>query len=286
MVWSPTRVIREGTGPLGQGRVTRRTFTSGGGIPQAPSVPNISAPTSVVTPAAMAQRPGESLTEFRRRGGGETPAAPALTVNPWSQSALDAAVAGGAAMGQQGRENIDQAALMRTSAQQGYGGAGDILQTGFDPQDALYNRTLQRLQDQVRVGQSVRGTTMSPYGAGQEASALSDFNIDWENQQLQRQKQALQGYATGTGAATGTSAGASNIGGYGAGQIASEGALPYQQFDLQQTNDINKWLAIIGAGQTNYPLAVAQQGMMNYGGVPMPTNTSSGGSIEELLRRL
>lgn len=71
--------------------------------------------------------------------------------------------------------------------------AQQVLNTGFDPQHALYNRTQQQLTDQIRAGESARGIAMSPYGAGVENKGMSDFNIDWQNQQLQRQNTAAQG---------------------------------------------------------------------------------------------
>lgn len=71
--------------------------------------------------------------------------------------------------------------------------AQSILGTGFDPQSALYDRTLQQVTDQTRAGLSARGITMSPYGAGVENKALSDFNIDWQNNALNRQNTAAQG---------------------------------------------------------------------------------------------
>lgn len=72
--------------------------------------------------------------------------------------------------------------------------ANQVMQTGFDPQDELYGRTASRLQNQMRSSQGARGVQMSPHGAGLENQGMSDFNIDWENQQLQRQ-------ATASGAA-------------------------------------------------------------------------------------
>ena len=70
--------------------------------------------------------------------------------------------------------------------------AQSILQTGFDPQSALYDRTLGQVTDQTRAGLAARGLGMSPYGAGVENKSLSDFNIDWQNQQLQRQNTAAR----------------------------------------------------------------------------------------------
>jgi hypothetical protein len=79
--------------------------------------------------------------------------------------------------------------------------AQSILQTGFDPQNALRDRTQQQLTDSIRAGESARGIAMSPYGAGIENKGLSDFNIDWQNAQLQRQNTAAQGagYLTNSG---------------------------------------------------------------------------------------
>jgi hypothetical protein len=68
-----------------------------------------------------------------------------------------------------------------------------IMQQAFDPQQALYNRTVQQTQEQTRAGLEARGLDMSPYGAGVEGSALSNFNIDWQNNQLQRMLQGASG---------------------------------------------------------------------------------------------
>ena len=70
---------------------------------------------------------------------------------------------------------------------------GQILNTGFDPQNALYDRTRQQLQEQVRAGSSARGLATSPFGAGLENKAMSDFNIDWQNNLLNRMSTAAQG---------------------------------------------------------------------------------------------
>lgn len=71
--------------------------------------------------------------------------------------------------------------------------AQSILQTGFDPQNDLYKRTLQQTTEQQRAGQTARGIAMTPYGAGLENQALSNFNMDWQNNLLNRQNTAAQG---------------------------------------------------------------------------------------------
>lgn len=233
-----------------------------------------------------------------------------LVTNPFAPAAIGSAQAAGTAATGQAAGNFDMAAFLRNMGQQGAGAAGQALNTGFDPQgsaeagrmlntgfdprNALYDRTAQQLQDQVRVGQAARGTTMSPYGAGQEGKTMSDFNIDWQNQQLGRQTQALGAFGdwqsgkvgrqTGAlgaygqygGAAAGMGTSAANIGQQGVGQTQMPGLLPYEQSQRNQANDINNWLAIIGAGQTNYPLQLAQQSMTNAGGVPyIPQNSTN-----------
>lgn len=66
-----------------------------------------------------------------------------------------------------------------------------MLGNAFDPQQALYNRTLQQVTDQTRSGEAARGVANTPYGAAAEGNALSNFNIDWQNQQLGRETQGL-----------------------------------------------------------------------------------------------
>lgn len=78
------------------------------------------------------------------------------------------------------------------SALMGQGGR-QAYETAMDPQNALYDRTLQRIQDAERAGQSARGIAMSPYAAGLEGDAVRNFNIDWENNLLKRQLAGLSG---------------------------------------------------------------------------------------------
>lgn len=67
--------------------------------------------------------------------------------------------------------------------------------TSLDPQNALHDRAQGQVVDSTRAGESARGLAMGPYGAGLENKAVSDFNIDWQNQQLQRQAQGTGSFA-------------------------------------------------------------------------------------------
>jgi len=74
-----------------------------------------------------------------------------------------------------------------------YAMGNQVANTAFDPQSALYGRTAQQVQDQQRAALEARGVNNTPYGAGVEGQTMANFNIDWQNQQLARQLQGLQG---------------------------------------------------------------------------------------------
>jgi hypothetical protein len=82
------------------------------------------------------------------------------------------------------------------------------LTQGFDPQSQLYNRLRQQNVDQTRVGEAARGIATTPYGAGVESQADTNFNTAWQQNLLNRMLQGtqiaggLQG-AQGQGATTG-----------------------------------------------------------------------------------
>lgn len=73
--------------------------------------------------------------------------------------------------------------------------AEDLMKMGMDPQNALYDRTLHDITEQQRAGQAARGLEMSPFAAGLEADATKNFNIDWQNTQLDRAVKGAEGGA-------------------------------------------------------------------------------------------
>ena len=64
------------------------------------------------------------------------------------------------------------------------GASNAVLGSAFDPQGALYGRTLGQLTDQEGAYLANAGVGTSPYGAGLMGQTLGNFNIDWQNQQL------------------------------------------------------------------------------------------------------
>jgi len=144
-----------------------------------------------------------------------------LVNNPFSSPMITGAMYGGG-MAQQGATNQFQ------GGNELYGAGGAALNAAFDPRGALYARTQQQLQDQTRAGLGARGLAMTPWGAGVENKAMSDFNIDWQNQQLQRMLQGV----SGAGNAFGQAAGMQNAAPI---QYTQGSAMPYNAFKAAGT---------------------------------------------------
>jgi hypothetical protein len=141
----------------------------------------------------------------------------------------------------------------------GLGGAeSQILQTAFDPQNALYNRTAQQVLDQQRAINAMSGVGTSPYGAGVTGQSMQNFNIDWQNNLLQRMLSGAQG-ATGLAGAIG------NLGQQATGLEAQAAGLPANVWQQQQQNVLG---ALSGAGQglgqVAQGLGTAQQLPLNW----------------------
>ncbi len=137
--------------------------------------------------------------------------------------------------------------------------AQPLLAAGFDPQNALYGRTAQQLQEQTRAGEAARGLGNSPFGAGLENQAMSNFNIDWNNNQLQRMLAGAQG-ATGVmqGAGNAITAGAGLMG-QAPGMLASTSMLPYQAYNQIGGDQFNALNTVSGAGMNMLQTPQAQQ---------------------------
>ena len=109
-------------------------------------------------------------------------------------------------------------------------------QSGFDPQNALYNQQFQQATDQANAVNSMYGLGSSGAGAGMTTQAQQNFNTGWENQQLGRQVQGLSAMTGANQAASGilgTGYGAAQQGVSGAGQLNQYGATGLSQ--LNQT---------------------------------------------------
>lgn len=78
------------------------------------------------------------------------------------------------------------------TAEQLIGTGEQIQNAAFDPQQALYQRTQQQLQDQTNVNLANSGVASTPYGQSVLGNTLGNFNIDWQNNLLNREIQGGQ----------------------------------------------------------------------------------------------
>jgi hypothetical protein len=158
--------------------------------------------------------------------------------NPYQQQALGAAESG-AAGGQQVQATglADMGAL--TSA------GNQVLSTGFDPQQALYNQQQGQVINQSNVANAMAGLGSSPYGASNTANTLSNFDINWQNNQLARQAQASS--AAATDFSGGLTAGTSGIN-----TGINTGAAPYNTYNTTQSNDLSALTTGVNTGNQQY----------------------------------
>ena len=165
----------------------------------------------------------------------------------------------------QALQGAQQAGQMATGAAgQAYGSGqsllnaqNQILQSSMDPQQALYNQLLQQTTDQTRAGETARGLAMSPVGSQIESNALNQFNIDWQNQQLNRQIAGAN--AAGTAGRTGA-----GLQGVGTQYMQQGSQYPY----TQAQNIAQNQFGAIGANQAAMQggLAPQQQNIQNLSG--------------------
>lgn len=116
----------------------------------------------------------------------------------------------GQEMVQQGQGVFDQGQGVFQQGRQVFGEANSILpyaqqvfQTGLDPQQQLYNWLQNQNTQQSEANASAAGVGTTPYGVAETDQANMLFNINWQNQQLQRQIAALQSGAGAIGTAAG-----------------------------------------------------------------------------------
>jgi len=170
-----------------------------------------------------------------------------------------------------------QAGQMRMQAGQGaYGAGGQLMQNslsmlpdvqallsmGFDPQQALYSRTAQQMQDQQRAQQAASGVGGTPYGAGVMGQTMNNFNIDWQNNALQRALQGAQGaggfmgqIGQGVGQGAGIQSG-------GIQEYLQGAATPYNVFGQMNQNQLG---LLQGANQYGQGAAqIPQQQIQDY----------------------
>lgn len=147
------------------------------------------------------------------------------------------------------------------------GAAGQILQTGFDPQQALYDRTLNQVSQQSAAANANSGVMGTPYGQSVADQNLSNFNINWQNNQLGREATAGSAASGLENTALGLGQGALGLGQGATSLAAGAQALPSQTW-LNQGNavlgGVQNANSALGGLQSNYGAAL--QNLLGGGG--------------------
>lgn len=98
-----------------------------------------------------------------------------------------------------------------------------LINQAFDPQGALYARTADQVSQQALAGLGNSGLATTPWGQGVYGQTMGNFNIDWQNQQLQRM-------LAGASGATSLAQGSAHLGAGSAMQGAQFAGMPYQTY--------------------------------------------------------
>lgn len=135
------------------------------------------------------------------------------------------------------------------------GSASTVANMGLDPQSALYNRTLQQLQQQSAVTNAQNGLSMSPYGADLTNEAVGNFDINWNAQQLNNAIAGLNSASSADTAGAGLLSDANALGGAGVNSTLASGAVPYtasQAVGGNNATSLNSLISTLtGANTTN-----------------------------------
>ena len=107
--------------------------------------------------------------------------------------------------------------------------APSIIASGFDPTSALYNNQLKSAQDAQSIASAQAGVAGSPFAAGMQGDATTNFNLNWQQQQAQKQQQAI----AALGQLFGNSA---NLASTGASQQMQGAAAPAQAYNANQSS--------------------------------------------------
>lgn len=188
--------------------------------------------------------------------------------NPYAAPAQSSANAAGGQLATTGAQGGNASTAVNAGAMSLLPFVSQVENTAMDPQSALYKRTLQQVQDQTGVSNAQNGLTNTPYGAGVQNQALSNFNIDWQNNQLARQTQGLQAVGQGVNQAGTAATTAQNLGAAAAGATTQAGQVPLQAYNTNLQNvqqALNNYGQSTTAGNTNTQTAVAD--LLNYMGL-------------------
>lgn len=224
-----------------------------------PSVPNAYQPTGTASQDASVQ-----ANQGLQSGAAQTGYGLANNVvnNPYSGTVIPGAQQAGRYLTGTLAPQLQGASTALSGAAGAALPAGQsVLNTAFDPQNALYARTAQQVADAQQAALAQSGVANTPYGAGVAGQNAANFNIDWQNNQLQRQLSGLSGYDTNLSAVGGAQTTAGNLGSAGAGAETLGSSLPYTAFNQMQGAGLG---ALGQASELAGSAAATGQNYLNY----------------------
>ena len=178
--------------------------------------------------------------------------------NPYSGGYQAAAGTAAGLYGQLSPLATGASSALYGAGNQALGAGSAILQAGFDPQKQLYSQVQNQNSQQNLAQLANMGVAATPYGAGVAGQENTNFNLDWQNNQLQREATAASAY----GGLNQTAQNDFAAGGQ-QGQLGAQAALMQGQLPWQTSNAINQ--SAIGAlGQQQGLYGNAQAGAANY----------------------
>ena len=187
--------------------------------------------------------------------------------NPYATGYQNAANTAGSAFNTTGQQNLANSTAIGNTVNPAIAASNQILNLGFDPQSALYNQIMQQTQNASNVNNAASGVGNTPYGASVTGNNMTQANISWQEQQLQRAIQALSGY-TGGVAGAGNSANTANTLGMAAGQnFNNAGAVPFNAANTitgNQSTALNNLLGVTGNAGAGSWDSTSLQNLMQY----------------------
>ena len=109
------------------------------------------------------------------------------------------------------------------------GMAPSIIASGFDPTSALYNNQLKSAQDAQSIASAQAGVAGSPFAAGMQGDATTNFNLNWQASQAVKQQQAIAALSSLYG-------NSANLASTGASQQMQGAAAPAQAYNANQSS--------------------------------------------------
>jgi hypothetical protein len=153
------------------------------------------------------------------------------------------------------------------------GYAATVMGTGFDPQQQLYNQQYAQNVAQTQAQLAQTGTAMSPYGAGVAAGSNQNFDIAWQNAQLNRQLAALQGAGGALQTGGGLVGQGSQMQAAAPGQYLQASQMPYSVFGQIGGDQLNTLNALGQFGQSGSQIPQQQiTDWLNYVGTGNQAN--------------